>query len=72
MGTVYPNLRVTDEWGILTVENGALLASDWSDVIVSAPTQITDRIVQGDGWQLELNRKWKVRMVGNKFELKKD
>jgi len=71
IGTVYPNLRVTDNWGILTVENRALLASDWSKVTVTAPTKISDKIVNGDGWQLELNPKWEVRKIGNKFKLGK-
>ena len=71
-GTVYPTLRVTDNWGILTVENGALLASDWSKVIVSAPIEIMDEIVQGDGWKLELNPNWKVKEKGKGFILKKE
>lgn len=69
LGTVYPNLRITDSWGILTVENGALLASDWSKVTVSAPTEIMDEIVQGDGWKLELKPEWKVQKIGNEFKL---
>lgn len=72
IGTVYPNLRVTDDWGILTVEKGALLASDWSKVTVTAPTDISDKIVNGDGWKLELNPKWKVRKIGNKFKLENE
>lgn len=71
IGTVYPNLRVTDNWGILTVENGALLASDWSKVTVTAPTDISDKIVNGDGWKLELNPQWKVQKNGNEFTLGK-
>jgi hypothetical protein len=70
-GTVYPNLRITDNWGILTAENGALLASDWSKVTVTAPTKISDKIVNGDGWQLELNSEWEVQKIGNKFKLYK-
>jgi len=68
-GTVYPNLRVTDNWGILTVENGALLASNWSKVTVSEPTEISNELVKGDGWQLELNIEWKVEKIDNKFKL---
>lgn len=71
VGTVYPYLRVTDNWGILTVENGALLNSNWGSVIVSAPFKINSDIVQGDGWTLELNRDWKVTNTNHKFELKK-
>lgn len=69
LGTVYPNLRVTDNWGILTVEDGALLASNWSKVTVSEPTNISDELVKGDGWKLELNPEWKVEKIDNKFKL---
>ena len=68
-GTVYPNIRVTDDWGILTVENGALLASDWSKVTVTAPTNISDKIINGNGWKLELNTEWEVKKIGTKFKL---
>jgi len=59
-GTVYPTLRVTDAWGILTVDGAALLASDWSNVRVSAPLRPTDRPLTGDGWVLDLNPGWKL------------
>ena len=57
-GTVYPNMRITDEWGVLEVKNGALLKSDWSAVIVVAPLNETS--LQGDGWTLELKPDWKL------------
>ncbi len=69
LGTVYPNIKVTDDWGILTVNNEALLASDWSNVKVTAPTEITTKIVKGDGWELELNPKWQVKEIDNTFKL---
>ena len=72
LGTVYPTLRVTDNWGILTVENEALLASDWSKVTVSEPTEILDKIIKGNGWKLELNPKWKVKKIENGFKLIKE
>lgn len=55
-GTVYPKIVMSDNWGILTVtEGGALLRSDWRWVIVSYPTEITDMLIKGDGWIIELN-----------------
>ena len=54
-GTVYPTMRVTDRWGILTVENGGLMSEDWSKIILSLPTKLTDNKLIGDGWQLEIN-----------------
>ncbi len=52
----------------MTVENGALLSSDWSNVIITAPTEITENMVKGNGWSLELNKGWKVEMGNNGFE----
>jgi hypothetical protein len=57
-GTVYPNVRVTDNWGILTVENGALIGSNWDKVTVTAPDTInsTGGLITGNGWRLELKK----------------
>jgi len=54
-GTVYPTLRVSDNWGILTVSNGALLGTNWDTISVSEPTLITKDKVAGDGWTIDLN-----------------
>jgi len=59
-GTVYPTLRVTDDWGVLDANDGALLKSDWSAVSVPAPRVPGGRTLQGPGWTLSLNEGWKV------------
>jgi hypothetical protein len=59
-GTVYPTMRITDEWGILTAKNGALMKSDWSAVIVVAPAVSEGSNLMGDGWTLELKPGWKI------------
>jgi hypothetical protein len=59
-GTVYPTLRVTDEWGVLDVTGGALLAADWKAVRVPVPAQDEGATIQGPGWTLELNEGWKL------------
>lgn len=71
IGTVYPTIRVTDNWGILTVEKGALLSADWENIIVSEPKEINDSIIKGDGWKLELKENWKVEKTTTNYELKK-
>ncbi len=63
LGTIYPTLRVTDEWGVLTVSNGALLVRQdgrVARVYVSAPANPQARPLQGDGWTLELKPGWKL------------
>jgi len=53
-GTVYPNIRITDKWGILTVRNGALVSPNWKAVSLSNPITIGDKKIIGDGWEIEL------------------
>ncbi len=54
-GTVYPTLRVSDNWGILTVTDGALLGTNWDKITVSEPTLISKDKVAGKGWTIDLN-----------------
>ncbi|HKW98143.1 MAG TPA: hypothetical protein VJN43_10445 [Bryobacteraceae bacterium] len=59
-GTVYPHLRVTDEWGALTASRGALVSSDWTQVTLPAPARPEAVPLEGDGWKLELKPGWKL------------
>ncbi len=54
LGTVYPNIRITDLWGILTVETGALMSPNWDKISISNPVKTENKKVSGDGWILEL------------------
>ena len=61
--TVYPGVKVSDVWGILTVTNGAVLTREGGlikRVTVSAPAQTDAQSLQGDGWTLELKAGWKL------------
>lgn len=57
-GTVYPTARITDDWGMLTVQDGVLVSSDWKSATVAAPRAPRGRSVAGDGWTLELAPGW--------------
>lgn len=59
-GTVYPTIRVTDEWGVIEGKNGALMKPDWSALVVPAPASAAGSSVSGDGYTLELKPGWKV------------
>lgn len=72
LGIVYPDLRITDNWGILTAEKGALVTNNWQGVVVSEPIEITDKIIKGEGWNLELNKGWKLVKVEDNYTLKKN
>ena len=62
VGTVYPTLRVSDRWGILDVDGGALMTRDEgraSSVHVPSPENPrTGQAVEGDGWTLTLKPGW--------------
>ncbi len=59
--TLYPTTQVTDEWGILHVENGALLMRNKGHLVraqIPAPKAEDSRA--GDGWKLDLKPGWKL------------
>ena len=61
LGTVYPNIRIVDNWGILIVaRGGALMSADFTRVTLPAPKNITAPSIKGDGWELQLNSGWSV------------
>jgi hypothetical protein len=60
LGTVYPDIRIVDVWGILTVTRGALIDSMFSKIYVAAPSFVTSSPIKADGWILELNPGWTV------------
>jgi hypothetical protein len=53
-GTVYPDMRIVDNWGVLTVQNGALMAPNWDKITVSMPFKIEGKKIFGEGWIIEL------------------
>ncbi|MCC8410871.1 hypothetical protein LJ707_18150 [Mucilaginibacter sp. UR6-1] len=61
-GTVYPNIRVTDVWGVLTVENGALMSANWDKISVTKPIKVEGKKITGDGWVLDLTDSYLLEM----------
>jgi len=59
-GTVYPTIRVTDDWGILEAQQGALMSPDWNKITVSAPVNTAGQHISGEGWTLTLNEGWTI------------
>jgi hypothetical protein len=59
-GTVYPTIRVTDDWGVIEGKNGALMKPDWSALVVPAPASAAGSSIAGEGWTLELKPGWTV------------
>ena len=65
LGIVYPNIRVTDNWGILTATMGALMSPNWNKITTSMPTNIKSDKVTGDGWILELTNDYDIEKEPN-------
>ena len=59
-GTVYPNCRVSDVWGVLTVSRGVLITADFKKAFVAASTDPAARPLKGPGWQLDLRPGWRL------------
>jgi hypothetical protein len=59
-------------WGILTVENGALLSPNWRKVTLSEPAEITGQRITGDGWTLELEQGYILLKEHQNYVLKRE
>jgi hypothetical protein len=71
-GTVYPFLRITDNWGVLEVDScGALVSSDYKYVTISYPEIITDTLIRGKGWKLKLYKNWKIEKENREYIITK-
>ena len=58
-GTVYPTMHVSDDWGTIDVDGGALLTRDWSRLSVAVqPGASHGGSPQGKGWTLQLAPGW--------------
>ncbi|THD57966.1 MAG: hypothetical protein E8A12_13025 [Phenylobacterium sp.] len=68
LGTVYPTLRLIDEWGVIEVEDGALMAKDEKTLSVSA-VGVEASGLKGKGWTLTLKPGWAVKAGPRKGDL---
>ncbi|PWK85303.1 hypothetical protein [Fulvimonas soli] len=60
-GTVYPTIHVSDDWGLIDVDGGALLAGDWTRLTVAAPAgEARGGTLHGEGWTLQLAPGWRL------------
>lgn len=57
LGTVYEKITVSDVWGKIVVDRGALISGDFSTLTVVAPSGST---VFSDSWALTLAPGWRV------------
>ena len=60
-GTIYPTMRLTDDWGALEVESGGALVNIGKDQAVVTAVGIARGGLAGDGWRLDLRPGWTVQ-----------
>lgn len=72
LGTIYPVMRITDDWGILQTDSiAALLSDDWKQVTLSAPIEINDTLIKGDRWTLRLKNDYHIIEKNEKYLIQK-
>lgn len=71
-GTIYPNINVIDNWGILHVTKGALMSPDWGKITITIPENMYGKEISGNGWTLELNEGYSIIIIDRNFKLKKE
>lgn len=59
-GTIYPTMRLTDEWGSLEVEHGGALVQGAAKLATVSAVGADPSGTFGDGWRLTLNAGWAV------------
>jgi hypothetical protein len=73
LGTLYSAIRVSDNWGKLTVENGGCLVSNNFKYlrITSKGYKADKNRVGGEGWHLVLNAGWELAQVNENYFVRK-
>jgi hypothetical protein len=73
LGTIYNSMRVSDNWGKLTVDKGGCLVSNNLKFIrITARAFKADKNhISGDGWHLILNGEWELVPVDQNYFVRK-
>lgn len=73
LGTLYNSIRVSDNWGKLTVEKGGCLVSNNLKFLrITAKSFKADKNhISGDGWHLLLNNDWELVLVEQNYFVRK-
>ena len=73
LGTLYNSIRISDNWGKLTVDKGGcLIANNFKTIRISAKGFKKERNrYHGDGWNLILNNDWEMIVIGPNYYVRK-
>ena len=72
IGTVYPNITITDSFGTLNLKSGGcLLSSDWKKATISADNlKIENEKLSGDDWTIRLNSNYTILEENKSYIIK--
>lgn len=73
LGTLYHTMRVSDNWGKLTVDKtGCLVSNNYKYLRITAKgLKIDKNHISGDGWQIIINNGWEIRESDENYYLRK-
>lgn len=73
LGTIYNKIRISDNWGKLTVDKGGcLLSNNLRFVRITAKGYKEDRNrIEGEGWNLILNNGWQILQIDENYVIKR-
>jgi hypothetical protein len=69
LGILYHTLRISDNWGKLSVDEGeCLVSNNYKYLRISAKGLKNEKNhLQGEGWQITLNNGWEITEAGKNF-----
>ena len=73
LGTLYNSIRVSDNWGKLTVDkDGCLVSNNLKFIRITAKAFKADKNhISGEGWHLILNNDWELVLVDQNYFVRK-
>ncbi len=74
LGTIYNRIRISDNWGKLTVDKGGCLLSNnlrYLRITAKGLNEERNRI-EGEGWNLILNNNWQIVQVDQNYFVRKE
>jgi hypothetical protein len=73
LGTLYTSIRISDNWGKLTVNKyGCLISDNYKNIRITARGFKKDKNhIYGEGWHMILNENWKIGEVDQNYFVRK-
>jgi hypothetical protein len=73
LGTLYQTMRVSDNWGKLTVDKtGCLVSNNYKFLRITAKgLKIENRHIYGEGWQIIMNDGWEIKQSDQNYFIRK-